>query len=219
MIIYKITNLLNNKCYIGQTKNSLIVRFTQHCKEYEGCVYLNRAIKKYGKENFIVEVIKKCKNKDQLNIAEIKYIKKFNSLYPNGYNIRLGGGSGNLSEETKKKISESKTGKKLNLTDQQRQNRSDMRKGNKNPFFGKKHSKAAKDKIRNQKLGKKQNKECIEKRVLKNKKPIKCSNGKNYLSIKDAERELNLNGIRKVLSGKRKQISGLTFEYINKEKT
>lgn len=54
--IYRITNLVNNKIYIGQTIRDLKVRFKQHCYK-KGCTYLHNAILKYGKENFKIELI------------------------------------------------------------------------------------------------------------------------------------------------------------------
>ena len=59
MIIYKVTNIINNKIYIGQTIHSLNIRKSQHERshEYEYKTAFSNAIKKYGKENFIWEII------------------------------------------------------------------------------------------------------------------------------------------------------------------
>ena len=54
--IYKITNLVNSKIYIGQTIRSLKERFRQHIYK-QGCTYLHNAILKYGKENFKIELM------------------------------------------------------------------------------------------------------------------------------------------------------------------
>ena len=53
-IIYKITNRINGKVYIGQTRMSLNVRWWHHCNRKD-CPALHHAIKKYGAENFTVE--------------------------------------------------------------------------------------------------------------------------------------------------------------------
>ena len=53
MIIYKITNSINGKIYIGQTRQALKERFRQHCKAKTGAISFS--IKKYGKENFCSE--------------------------------------------------------------------------------------------------------------------------------------------------------------------
>lgn len=90
--IYKITNLLNNKVYIGQTKNSLSRRFREHCNEKSCCIKLKNSIQKYGKANFIIEQIDTATNKADINIKEEYYISFFNSTNDKfGYNIKKGG--------------------------------------------------------------------------------------------------------------------------------
>jgi group I intron endonuclease len=99
MIIYKTTNLINGKIYIGQdSKNN---------PEYFGSgILLNRAIEKYGKENFIKEILEQCSTKDELNIRE-KYWINYYDAKNNGYNIADGGHGGNTyTEETKKRVSD-----------------------------------------------------------------------------------------------------------------
>jgi hypothetical protein len=109
--IYKITNLTNNKCYIGETIQNPKKRWKDHLnaiKRDGGCRALKMAIKKYGIEKFKFEVLIICFDEDRL-IYEKQYIKKYNSLVPNGYNILEGGQEGVLglkhSEETKRKLS------------------------------------------------------------------------------------------------------------------
>ena len=112
--IYKITNKITNKCYIGETvKPDPEKRWTQHkntIKRGIGCPALQDAVKKYGVENFKFDVILICFDEDRFKY-EIEYIKKYNTLVPNGYNILEGGLGGSFkgkthSEETKKQISE-----------------------------------------------------------------------------------------------------------------
>ena len=86
--IYKTTNLINNKIYIGQHKS------TEFDANYMGSgIAIKAAFKKYGKENFKVEVIDASSNNaDELNNLEIYYIQKYNSRDPNvGYNLHCGG--------------------------------------------------------------------------------------------------------------------------------
>lgn len=98
--IYKITNILDNKLYIGQTKNSLEERWRCHLKKTSNCRYLSSAIKKYGINNFKFQLI--CISFDEnLDEIEKEYIKKFNCLVPNGYNLREGGNTSKHNEETK----------------------------------------------------------------------------------------------------------------------
>jgi group I intron endonuclease len=105
MIVYKTTNLINGKCYIGQdAKNN---------PAYLGSgVALNRAIKKYGKENFKKEIVAWCCTKEHLDFLEVFYIKLFNTKSLNGYNLTDGGDGfkGKHSEETRRKMSEARKG-------------------------------------------------------------------------------------------------------------
>lgn len=93
--IYKITNLVNNKIYIGQTVNSINHRFNQHINSaihFKGCPYLGKAIRKYGSENFKIDVIEDNISTNALNDREkywIKYYKSNNTDF--GYNLTRGG--------------------------------------------------------------------------------------------------------------------------------
>jgi group I intron endonuclease len=114
--IYKITNIITNKCYIGETvQSNPIRRWKQHIQKINkgnGCPALRDAINKYGLDNFKFEILIICFDEDR-HKYEKEYIKKFNSQVPNGYNILDGGQYGGsrlgikLSEETKNKVSES----------------------------------------------------------------------------------------------------------------
>ena len=91
-IIYKLTSP-SGKIYIGQTTRTLEARYREHCCGYEKSI-ISSAIKKYGSDNIIREIIYECNN-NELDENEIKYIKHYSSLEPNGYNIKTGGSSGN----------------------------------------------------------------------------------------------------------------------------
>lgn len=121
--VYLVTNALNGKQYVGQT--------TVETSRVGHGIAIKNAYKKHGKSNFSYEII--CNgidNKNTLNYLERFWISVFNSKSPNGYNIDLGGSkAGKVSEETKKKLSA-------------------IRKGDKNPFFGKKHTEATKAKFK-----------------------------------------------------------------------
>lgn len=90
MRIYKITNLINGKIYIGQTTYSLKARFTCHKHHIAGKSLMTDAIKKYGRENFTIEEIEVCKNQKALNKAESKWIAFYDCIAPKGYNIKRG---------------------------------------------------------------------------------------------------------------------------------
>ena len=111
--IYKITNLINGKSYIGETiRKDPNIRWKQHlasARALRGCPYLTTAIRKHGVENFKFQVLIICFDEDRF-IYEQQYIKKYNTLIPNGYNATECGRGGFIgrqhSEETKKKISQ-----------------------------------------------------------------------------------------------------------------
>lgn len=100
MIIYKTTNLINGKIYVGQdSKNN---------PKYlgSGVIFL-KAIKKYGKENFIKETIEYVNSFDELNDKEIYWIDKYNSTNKEiGYNITSGGNNAVIPKEILLKRSE-----------------------------------------------------------------------------------------------------------------
>jgi group I intron endonuclease len=91
-VIYKITNIINGKIYIGQTKQKPNHRWSNHKsisnnKKRHKNMAITSAIGKYGKENFTFEVIDHAFSYDELNNLEEKYIEKLNTLCPNGYNV------------------------------------------------------------------------------------------------------------------------------------
>lgn len=114
--IYVITCLINNKKYVGQTIKILKTRWNEHinCNWDKRNLHLplQRAFKKYGIENFKMElIIENIDNQDKLNELEIHYSNIYNTLVPNGYGLRVGERNGYMSEETRLKISKSNMGK------------------------------------------------------------------------------------------------------------
>jgi len=91
-VIYKITNTINNKVYIGQTTRSFNIRYHNNIKKYTN-IYLKRSIDKYGIDNFLIEEeFDVAYSKEELNEKEKKYIELFNSNdYNFGYNLKSGG--------------------------------------------------------------------------------------------------------------------------------
>jgi group I intron endonuclease len=111
--IYKITNIISKKCYIGETKkNNPQLRWNEHKRKIEqgiGCPALQDAVKKYGIENFKYEILIICFDEDRYKL-EMEYIKKYNCISPNGYNLTKGGEGGGFyckkhNQETIDKIS------------------------------------------------------------------------------------------------------------------
>ena len=134
--IYKITNLLNGKMYIGQhTTNNLD-------DGYMGSgIVIRHALKKNGNENFRKEWLMFCEDEEELNYMERVYVDQTWIDRADTYNLAIGGNSARgenhpmfgrqHNEETRKKISDS---------------RQDY-VGEKHPFYGKHHTKETKDKI------------------------------------------------------------------------
>ncbi len=95
--IYCIKNKITNKSYIGESKKKDVNwRWSEHkknIKNNKGCPALRDAVIKYGIENFEFSVIIVCFDDDRF-IYEKEYIKKYNTVVPNGYNITNGGEGG-----------------------------------------------------------------------------------------------------------------------------
>jgi group I intron endonuclease len=103
MYIYQITNTINSEFYIGKTKDTIETRFYHH--KYNSIhkksqAYLHRAIRKYGKDNFIIECIDTAKNLKELNNKEILWIKQLNPKY----NMTKGGDGGDTSHSPNYKL-------------------------------------------------------------------------------------------------------------------
>lgn len=98
MIIYKITNLINNKVYIGKTIKSLEWRFKKHCydarKNPNTKNHFHRALLFHGIENFKIEQIDSAKTKEELNEKEQYWINYYKAKEL-GYNMTYGGDGGN----------------------------------------------------------------------------------------------------------------------------
>jgi len=141
MYIYCITNLVNDKKYVGQTIRDPDVRWYEHkYNANNDCVYyIHRSMRKYGSTNFQFEVIDESTNNiDELNDLEEFYISFYDTFKGHGYNLTSGGDSFVMSEETKEKLKQVHLGKKL--TDEHRQKLSESQ-------IGRKHSKETRQRM------------------------------------------------------------------------
>lgn len=109
-VVYKFTNMINGKSYIGKSKR-IKRRFQEHVN---GSVWriagkqscISKAIGKYGIENFSFEILKECSSPEEMNEKEFEFILEYDTISPNGYNLRLGiDNKSYIHDETKKKIS------------------------------------------------------------------------------------------------------------------
>lgn len=150
MIIYKATNKINGKCYIGQTKHSLEERKRVHLtKANQGIkTHFYQAIRKYGADNFEWEILCVTNSKSRLNELETYYITYYDSI-KHGYNM-VDGGDNNImdiesvktkhdrvmqSEEVRSKISKTmkeKVARGELFTEEHRRRLSESAKGNHN---------------------------------------------------------------------------------------
>lgn len=119
--IYKLTNLTNQKCYVGQAVSHILNhkryrpygssgRFRCHISEAFSTKknqshYLNNAIRKYGANDFELEVLECCELSES-DERETHYITLNNAIFPNGYNLKLGGKQFAHTPESKRRVSQ-----------------------------------------------------------------------------------------------------------------
>ena len=154
-IIYKATNPVNGKIYVGQTAISLSDRKAGHIQKVRkgSLSHFHNAIRKYGLDAFTWETICLCSSKDEANAKECELIKVFNAKAPAGYNI-TDGGEGTVgfypSAETRAKMGKAHKGNKRALgykhSDETKAKLSKAGKGNKR-CLGYKHSDEFKAKV------------------------------------------------------------------------
>lgn len=105
--VYLITNNLNGMSYVGQSKNCRY-RWSSH-KSPSANRPIDKAIKEFGPENFTIKIEKECLP-EELDFYERETIKKYNTMWPNGYN-RYGGGKSGFDECEETRIKKSKSQK------------------------------------------------------------------------------------------------------------
>lgn len=205
MIIYKITNNVNGKIYIGQTIRTLEERFAEHKRNKKSLI--SKALKKYGTENFTIEQIDTAESIEELNELEFKYIKEYNCITPNGYNQCDGGGNTfgyHHSDDSKKRMSESRKGKYT---------------GAENHFYGKHHTEESKIKMSESRKGRVINDEWrqhISESSTTKRKVRNIDTGEVFDSITEASEHYGLKGthISRVCRGKRNRTGGFRWEYV-----
>ena len=142
--IYNATNTINGKGYVGQTINPIEKRLKEHQQKSSNCRAFAGAIIKHGWDVFVIDWYE-CPD-NELNKHERWMVKLMETLSPNGYNLREGGGNrGKASDETKQKISEARLGEKnpnfgKTMSEEQKKKLSDAQLGEKSHSYGKHHS-------------------------------------------------------------------------------
>lgn len=153
MIVYKATNTINGKIYVGITKKTVEERIREH--ERTGYL-LTKAFKKYGRNSFLVEQIDTAEDWKSLCEKEKQWIAHYDCIDPKGYNIARGGDGGQIvygfkhSPEVVKKLSErmkgNRYGARWERTEEWRIKMSAVHTGNQH-WLGKKHTEETKRKI------------------------------------------------------------------------
>ena len=126
MVIYAFKNKTNGKMYVGQTQRTFGIRTKQHLNRSD--TYFDKALSKYGLNNFSYWILDRGSTLEELNEKERYWITEYDCLWPNGYNLTIGGDGVKgyrHTDEYKRKMSEAKKGKMI---------------GENNPFYGKKHT-------------------------------------------------------------------------------
>lgn len=164
MIIYKITNKINNKCYIGRTIRSLSERYKEHIKSAinNDQRHLYQAMRKYGIDNFKIESIDNANNLKDLQDKEMYWVNFYDS-YNKGYNMTLGGDINPMECDISKLSHDNKMRSlevRIKISKKVKENRNDPNSKYNTPDYHKKLSEAAKG---NQKYkGKKRPQHAIE---------------------------------------------------------
>ena len=150
--VYKITNTINQKHYIGI---SIHEPETDRIKKHltgRGNRCIANAVKKYGRDAFTYEILEDNVFPGFLPDLEIAYIKEFNTIRPNGYNLTYGGeGCGVPSEETRRKMSEASIG--ITHSEETRRKISEARKGKKRSPFSEEHRRKMSEALKGKKRG------------------------------------------------------------------
>ena len=196
--IYKITNKINNKSYIGQSIH-IEQRWEEHLYKTSKCSLIKYALFKYGKDNFIFEVLEEC-SREELNEKEQYWIEKYDT-FNNGYNLTKGGGgvikysAEAIYEEYQKTNSIEKTAKNIGcgIT-------------------------TARNILREYGINKSEQSEA---KPVENIDPTTLKVIKQFSSIQEAADEMNVNhaAINMALNGTHKTSAGYYWRYVGSDKT
>lgn len=114
MYIYLITNLVNDKKYVGLTIQEPSLRWSSHKNKSNNTpkYHLHHAMNKYGIDNFKFEVIDECKNLNELKESEKYWISEYNTFNGDGYNMTSGGEGSKHTPKSIEKIRQANLGRK-----------------------------------------------------------------------------------------------------------
>jgi group I intron endonuclease len=193
--IYKITNP-NGKIYIGQSVDIERRWYHYNKKDIRNQPLLNRSITKYGVENHKFEIVEEC-NIEQLNEREIYWTYYYNAIHPYGLVLRIGGRSGHLSEEMKRKIGNGNKGKIV--SDDTKQKISLSKMGNQYRL-NTLHTKETKQKMSKSHIGKKDSEKTKQNKSQSAKGRVKTAEWRQNISnshpTKKPVEQYNLEGVK-----------------------
>ncbi len=206
--IYKTTNLINGKIYIGQRKGNI-----EKSKGYYGSgIIFKKAIKKYGKNSFIKEILCTCKDLDESNKKEIYFIKYYKDQNYSLYNIENGGNcKGKFSKEQLIKMSDNHTGEKSFFYG---------RRGREALNYGKKVPMEIRKKISESNKGEKAYLFSKKGELNHISKPVYQIDIKSNIILKkwsssaEVKRKLKIGHVDEVCNGKRKTAGGFFWKHV-----
>ena len=228
--IYKITNLINNKPYIGKTGKTIEKRWKEHyyeARRWQKCIetdtnfgYNSRlypAMNKHGYENFSIQLLEEVSSLEEMNQRE-QYFIDFYDARNNGYNIAAGGHGGFFlgckhTPEAIEKIREASTGRKMPP---------EAVAKTANAKRGKKVSVEGREKMRQAKLGKKTGSHSADwnKRISEGQvnEVICIETNTVYYNIAEAARQTGIcrQSINSCLSGRYTHAGGYHWKYLKK---
>ena len=218
-VIYKVTNKINNKVYIGQTVRDFNRRKTEHLNQaknkHASCAYFHSALLKYGFDSFIWEIIFETDCQIELDSKEIEFIDYYYSYGDGGYNLCLGGSNNHGYKHSEQTVEKRRNFRHSEETKEEARQR----------MLGTKLSEETKEKIRLANLGKKASKETKEKMSKNNKgkgtkKVICVQTSKIYNSITEAAEDIGCSvGALSRAVKTSSQIKKLTFKRILNERS
>lgn len=211
MIIYSFKNKLNGRIYVGQTTRTFEERTGEHLRKR--VTAFDKALYKYGIENFEHRILDKAETIEELNAKEIHWINELDSLVPSGYNLCCGGNNTfgyTHREESKRKMSLTKK-------------KSGVMKGKNNHYYGKKHPPEVLEKMK--KAWSPERKAELSERsknMDRSYQFVKVRNketGELYDSVKQASEATGVlaTHITRVCKGKRKSAGGIKWEYVDSD--
>lgn len=241
-IVYRATNKVNGKVYVGITTTALSKRIKGHISSGNNPkkVYkFQRAIRKYGIDSFAFDIIVECLSKEDLCASEVFYINLYQaSSQDNGYNLTSGGEGGtHFSEESKQKLRISHLGRKhaeetklaisaaligRKVSEETRQKQSLAKKGKHGgenaPMYGKHHSEETKQRMSKSHTGLKRSPENTTRKAVQ--QLDKEGNIlESFSSLKEASLKcsVSISGISSACSGRIKTCGGFIWRFKNEE--